>query len=384
MADAGALFGHEDRLSGLGDNLPLNRKLRILHESLKDRFPFIDRAAVAVHDPLRGTLRTYLASDDGAGSLRRYESRLDDAPSLKEILAVGRPRVVNDLKLFEEGAHEHTRAIRSGGYLASYTMPVRVNGSFWGFVFFNSRQSDCFTPEVLDALDVYAHLAASVTFAESMAVRALVGAVKTAHAAVHLRDPETGKHLERMAEYSRLIARELSATGKHDLDDERIERLHLFAPLHDLGKIGIPDRVLLKEGPLSDAERAEMKVHPLKGAEMIDRIASHFGLEQVLGLDVLRAVARDHHEAMDGSGYPRGLKGDQIPIEARIVAVADVFDALSSRRPYKAAWSNEESFAILQRLAREKLDGDCVEALMKQRTAVEEVQARFREPEPAG
>ena len=120
-----------------------------------------------------------------------------------------------------------------------------------------------------------------------------------------------------------------------------------------------------------------MKEHSRKGLEMIDRIASNFGLEHVLGLDVLKSVARDHHEAMDGSGYPRGLKGDEISIEARIVAVADVFDALTSRRPYKAGWSNDEAFDLLRRLAREKLDGDCVDALLRNRAAVEEIQRRF-------
>ncbi len=378
MSAPAELFDHEDRLAPLGENLSLNAKLRAIHDALRVPFPFIDRIAVAVHDPARDTLNTYLASSDDPAS-QGYASRLEDAPSLREILRVGRPRVVNDLALFDAGAHEHTRHIRERGYLASYTMPIRVNAGFWGFVFFNSRRPGCFTPEVLDVLDVHAHLVAAVASAESMAVRALAGAVKTAHAAVHLRDPETGRHLDRMAEFSRLIARDLAATGTRDFDDETIERLHLFAPLHDLGKIGIPDRILLKEGPLSDAERSVMKEHSRKGLEMIDRIASNFGLEHVLGLDVLKAVARDHHEAMDGSGYPAGLRGEEISIEARIVAVADIFDALTSRRPYKAGWSNDEAFALLRRLAREKLDGDCVDALLRNRAAVEEIQRRFAE-----
>ena len=122
-----------------------------------------------------------------------------------------------------------------------------------------------------------------------------------------------------------------------------------------------------------------MKSHAAKGLEMIARIAENFGLEHVSGVEVLRTVAAAHHEAIDGSGYPSGLKGEKIPLEARIVAVADVFDALTSRRPYKEPWSNDEAFALLERLAAEKLDGECVTALVRNRKRVEDIQAHFRE-----
>jgi HD-GYP domain-containing protein (c-di-GMP phosphodiesterase class II) len=373
------VFNHEDRLRGLDAAIPLGRKLELLHAEIAGRFAFVSRIAVATFDPKRRVLKTFLASGGDDGSLSRYETRLEDAPMLLEILKVGRPRVVNDLRLFATGSHAHTKAIARLGYGASYTTPVQVNGSFWGFVFMNSVATGCFTEKVLDELDVFAHLAASVVAAEVLAARVLVAAVRTAHSMVHLRDPETGRHLDRMAEFSRVIAQELAAGGRTDLDDEAIERLYLFAPLHDLGKIGIPDRVLLKGSALSAEERQEMNGHAQKGLEMIARIAENFGLEQVSGVETLKAIAGAHHEAIDGSGYPRGLKGEEIPLEARIVAVADVFDALTSRRPYKEPWSNDEAFAFLGRLAVEKLDGDCVQALLRNRKRVEEIQGQFRE-----
>ena len=193
----------------------------------------------------------------------------------------------------------------------------------------------------------------------------------------HHRDLETGAHLDRMAHYVRLIALELAE--RYGFDDEYIEHLFLFAPLHDIGKIGIPDNILLKQGKLTPEEYQVMKTHARKGREIIDAMLDNFGLEGLHNIDMLRNLAHYHHEAVDGSGYPEGLSGEQIPIEARIVAVADVFDALTSRRPYKEAWSNDKAFAGLRRLAGSGLDAECVEALASRRAEVEEVQARFRE-----
>jgi HD-GYP domain-containing protein (c-di-GMP phosphodiesterase class II) len=381
------VFDHKDRLWALNENVPLGRKWELLHAEIAGRFPFIARLAAAVFDPKRRVLKTFLASGGGDGSPTRYEARLEDAPALAEILRIGRPRVVNDLRLFASGSHEHTKAIARLGYGSSYTTPVLVNGSLWGFVFLNALPTGSFTEALLPEVDLFAHLAANTLAAEVLAARVLVAAVRTAHSMVHLRDPETGAHLDRMAEFSRLIAQDLASRGRGELDDEAIERLHLFAPLHDLGKIGIPDRVLLKGSALTPEEREEMKNHPRMGLEMVERIAANFGLENVPGINVLRSIAGAHHEAVDGSGYPRGLRGELIPLEARIVAVADVFDALTSARPYKEAWTNDDAFGHLRRLAPDKLDQECVDALIRHRVRVEEIQNHFREdmgPEPDG
>jgi HD-GYP domain-containing protein (c-di-GMP phosphodiesterase class II) len=153
----------------------------------------------------------------------------------------------------------------------------------------------------------------------------------------------------------------------------------MFAPLHDIGKIGIPDSVLLKQGRLSSDEIEVMKSHARKGREIIDDLLANFGLESVEHVDILRNIAEYHHECVNGRGYPSGLAGKQIPLEARIVAVADVFDALTSRRPYKEAWSNDQAFAMLETMAGESLDPECVRALFDCRRDVEHIQAQFAE-----
>ena len=373
------LYEHADPLEALNRSVPLEHKLAAIHEALYRHIEFVDRISVVAYDPASDLLKTFLASSPGRNQLVRYEARLADSPSLAEILRAGRPRVVEDLALFRQGRHLHTRIIAEEGYRWSYTVPMYLDASFWGFIFFNSRTPGALAEPALRTLDAYAHLISAVVTAEMLAVRILAAAVKTAHDMVHFRDPETGGHIDRMSRYARLIAQHLAATGAAALDDAAIERIFEFAPLHDIGKLALPDRILLKPARLSEPEREEMKQHTVRGLEMIESIAHNFGLEHLDGLDLLRHIAESHHETMDGGGYPHGLRGGEIPLEARIVAVADVFDALTSPRPYKPSWSDDEAFAWLRKLARSKFDEDCVDALLFNVKKVKEIQAQFRD-----
>jgi len=256
-------------------------------------------------------------------------------------------------------------------------MPMYYNGDFFGFVFFNSYRKNVFDEEVLHLLDMFAHLISLLVMGELASLRTLISAVRAARNFVHMRDTETGAHLERMARYSRIVAKELAP--KYGFDDEYIEHVFLFAPLHDIGKIGIPDSILLKAGLLDTGEREVMKTHAPKGRQLIDSMLRDFGLESFGYLNILRNIAEHHHETMDGAGYPHGLRGDDIAIESRIVAVADIFDALTSKRPYKGAWSTDDAFLQLRKLAGSKLDPDCVEALIKNRAQLEEIKDRFQD-----
>ncbi len=244
-------------------------------------------------------------------------------------------------------------------------------------LFFNSYQSDVFTDKTLRELDIFGHLIALMIINELTTVRVMSAALKTTSKITHMRDPETGCHLDRMSRFSRLITQTLAK--KYRLDDEYIEHVFMFAPLHDIGKIAIPDNILLKPGALDADEKAIMDTHARKGREMIDDIVSNFGLDSIEHINVLRNIAEFHHEAVNGSGYPCGRSNGDIPLEARIVAVADVFDALTSRRSYKEAWSNEQAFDMLKQLAGEKLDLDCVNALLERREEIEHIQKLFQE-----
>lgn len=374
------LFTHQDTLANLHENIPLTEKLRFLHQIIRQDFPFLDRLAIALFDEKTQILKTYTHSTDGNDSpVTTYEAPLSSAPSLHVIIAHRRPRLVQDLNIFSQGTHEHTKRIAAKGYKSSYTMPLYQGRTFIGFLFFNSLQEHPFTPQSLRQIDIYGHLVALMVINELTAIRTLIAAVRAARSMTHYRDLETGSHIDRTAHYARLIARELASN--YDITDEQIEHIFLFSPMHDVGKIGIPDNILRKPSRLDDSEFDVMKTHPEKGREIIDAVLKDFSLGTFGHVDILRNIAEYHHEAMDGSGYPKGLKGDEIPIEARISAVADVFDALTSRRVYKAAWTNEEAFAVLQKMSNAKLDRDCVNALINNLDKVIAIQQQFRDEE---
>jgi response regulator RpfG family c-di-GMP phosphodiesterase len=169
--------------------------------------------------------------------------------------------------------------------------------------------------------------------------------------AAESRDTDTGAHIERM---SRLCERLGRTVG---LGVEQAELLRHASALHDVGKIGIPDRVLLKSGSLDAEERALMNTHPSIGAAILRDARSEL-------LQLAEVVARTHHERWDGRGYPAGLRGEEIPLPGRICTICDVFDALTSTRPYKGAWSVDEALAEIQRLSGRQFDPRLVEAFI--------------------
>lgn len=212
---------------------------------------------------------------------------------------------------------------------------------------------------------------------ELSSARTLLASVRTIIEVVRHKDPETGNHLHRIARFAQLIARHMTTAEGEPLSDEQIERVFLFAPLHDIGKIAIPDKVLLKPAKLDEGEWLVMKTHATRGREIVESIISNFGFSGAKVLETLRNVTELHHEALDGSGYPRGLSGPEIPIEARIVTVADIFDALTSVRPYKRKWTNQAAFDYLMGPARGRVDDRCVQALFMHQPEVERIQEQF-------
>lgn len=180
------------------------------------------------------------------------------------------------------------------------------------------------------------------------------------------KDNETGLHVKRMSEYSHLLA--LAAGWSRD----EAEALLYAAPMHDIGKIGIPDAILQKPGPLTDEEFDIMRQHPIMGLHIIGDTRSPL-------LQLAKVVARTHHEKFDGSGYPAGLAGFDIPQAGRITAIADVFDALTSKRPYKDAWPLEKAFALLNDQKGKHFDPELVDLFISQRDKVAQINLKWQD-----
>jgi HD-GYP domain-containing protein (c-di-GMP phosphodiesterase class II) len=368
---------HTDTFSFLHNENSLKEKLVSAHKKAQEKLPFLARIAVALYDSETAILKTYLHSSGEDNPIEHYQTHIDNAPSLKQILEEGRPRVINNRLTFEDDSNQHTQRIGRQGYAASYTLPIFNNGVFFGFLFFNSYEKDVFTETILNELDLYGHIISLMVINEMSAVNTLTAALKTTGHITHLRDPETGSHLDRMSRYSRLIANALA--DEYQLDDDFIEHVYMFSPLHDIGKIAIQDEILLKDSRLTDDEMDIMKTHTTSGLEMINDLLVNFGLDNISHTGILQNIALSHHEKMNGTGYPEQRVGEDIPLEARIVAVADIFDALTSKRPYKEAWSNQDAFKMLQELSGEELDAACVNALIENEDEVIAVQRQFQE-----
>ena len=213
-------------------------------------------------------------------------------------------------------------------------------------------------------MDRAAHLTAEVAAATATIVERERETIFRLSKAAEYRDPETGAHIHRMAHFSALIGQRLGFS-------EAEQKLLLeAAPMHDIGKVGVPDHILLKPARLLEEELAVMRTHPEIGYQILCGSVSPI-------LDTASIIALTHHEKFDGSGYPRQLKGQEIPIYGRIVAVADVFDALTSVRPYKKAWTDEAAKEFLLAQSGLHFDPECVALFLSAWPEVLQIRSRF-------
>ncbi|MCX7828946.1 MAG: response regulator [Thermanaerothrix sp.] len=212
-------------------------------------------------------------------------------------------------------------------------------------------------------------------------MRAQLATIEALSELAESRDETTGGHIIRTSHYCALLGRGLMELGlyRDQVDHDFIELLKKAAPLHDIGKVGIPDSILLKRAPLTPEEYDAMKNHTIMGEQALLKVLKKYPGHPLLQMGI--QIARSHHEKWDGTGYPDGLKGEEIPLAARIMAVADVYDALRCYRPYKTPLSHEESLFIIEEGSGDHFDPSVVEAFMAMETAFKTTSEKLVFPE---
>jgi len=270
---------------------------------------------------------------------------------------------------------EHVRKHSAGGYV--YIVMLTSNHSAKERVMGLRAGADDFVVKPFDRAELLARVQVARRVLQLETREALIFSLaKLAES----RDPETGKHLERVRRYSRLLAEQLAAHPDFagEITTDFLQLIYLTSPLHDIGKVGIPDSILLKPGRLTPAEFGIIQRHPDIGAETLQGAIE---LNPDAGfLRMAYDITRYHHEKFDGSGYPCGLAGDDIPLSARLVSLADVYDALTTRRVYKAAMSHEEATHIILESRGGHFDPRVVDAFLQIESEFEAIAVAHQDP----
>jgi two-component system, response regulator RpfG len=353
----------------------LNHRLGKVHEQVWQYFPFIVHIAVALYDAKTDVIKTFLDSPAENAPLMHYRTKLASAGWLDDLRGSRRSRVIDELGPSVLGSQPHSLRIIAAGYRASYTVPIFDDERFLGFVFFDADRGRVFSDPVTRQLDLFVKIISLMIEHALQSVTVLFGGLHLLREVSRFRDAETSSHLSRISYYSELIAREIAAElGR---DDDWVEYVRLFSPLHDIGKITTPDAILFKPGKLTAAELEVMKEHAVRGAQILMALIDHLSLQHVPHIGSLLHIARHHHERWDGKGYPDGLSGERIPAEARIIKVADVFDALTCRRCYKEPWPMERAAEFLREGAGTQFDPQCVELFLARIDEIVGIMNRF-------
>lgn len=341
-------------LTNLNNNASFQEMLEYIHSSFSDYIPY-NYIGVAVIDPEKQSIQAFEGVSDGTTkglpfNLAGRGFLLSDT-SLQSVLESNEARIINDLEAYTGGKplSLYNKIILRAGIRSSITLPLKLGDEALGLIFFSSTKKNVYTQEHGQFLKMLAS-GISVSFSQNIFIHDLLyGSTLALAKLAEARDEDTGEHLYRMQEYSKVITEYLLKDHLYleEVDYTYVRKVERFSPLHDIGKVGIRDSVLLKPGKLTTEEFEEIKLHAKYGADVMR--AAEYNLNKhgkslyLPGIE----IAEGHHERWDGTGYPYGKKGLEIPLSARIVAVADVFDALTSKRPYKEAYSFDRAFQMI-------------------------------------
>lgn len=342
-------------LENINNNDSFDGVLQYIYSTFSAFIPYTHIGIALIEDDGESIRASYGISYDNEVNLAKNllgSRTLLKGSSLEKIIETGEVRVINDLEAYlaNRPIKEYNRIILNSGIKASITLPLKINQKPIGIIFFSSNKRNIYKTEHVQFLKTLAN-SISISFQKNILINdVLYSSILALAKLAESRDKNTGEHLQRMKVYSGLIARLLAKNSEHYKDQINVEYIfdiEKFSPLHDIGKVSIRDDILLKPGKLTLEESEIMKNHTVFGTRVLKEADSYIKKKSKSIFKVGIEIAESHHEKWDGTGYPHGLIGEKIPLSARIVALADVFDALTSSRPYKEAYSFEKACTII-------------------------------------
>lgn len=358
-----SLFGLTDRIY---QATSLDEIIKFVYQEFRDLLP-IDWVAMLRMDVSKQQMIVGHIYSNEEQILREGDIISIKHPVLQDVFnenkVVSFNHLEEDLKKYNGGNEFFTNLVRMN-MKSMIVFPLFISGDERALLIFSTHEENAYKNSHRELLS---NITSQVSHAfersigmESLVVSAVEGLAKLAES----RDPETGDHLVRMSLYSYILAQELYDEGIYQEEYGSSYPRHVFnfAPMHDIGKVGVEDSILLKPGKLTDEQWVEMKKHPVIGADVLRRCESQVNLAGYSMFKIGIEIAEGHHEKFDGSGYPYQRKGQEIPLSARIVALADVFDALTSRRPYKEAWAVQKALDLIDEESGKHFDPNVVKA----------------------
>lgn len=371
-------------IENINNSISFEDLLKYIYTAFIDFVPYSYIGIALIKDNGESVEASFGISDGTAEGLPQNllgEKEYIAETSLGEVIETGRARIINDLDeyLYGKEIKKYNKIILEAGIKASITLPLKLNNNPVGVIFFSSCKKNVYTEEHAAFLETLANSIAigfeKSIFFDDMLYSSVLALAKLAEA----RDTDTGEHLERMRKYSAALAQLLYEDSKYmdSITPGFVNDIERFSPLHDIGKVSVKDRILLKPAKLTVEEFEEMKQHTVYGAQVLKEADSYMlkRNKSLFGMGI--EIAENHHEKWDGSGYPYGKSGEDIPLSARIVAVADVFDALTCKRPYKEPFSFDESFEIILQGSGKHFDPEIVRVFKENRQKIFEVYSSF-------
>jgi response regulator RpfG family c-di-GMP phosphodiesterase len=360
-----------DLIENLNQDISFEGILNYIYVSFYEFIPYSHIGIALLKDNNKVLEASYGRSDESLKELPKklvgIRANLNET-SLENIILNGTPRVINDLSTYKKNDEaNYNKILMDAGINSSISLPLKINKNPVGVIFFSSVYKNIYEDRHISFLETLSNsISISLNkniFIDELLYSTLIALAKMAEA----RDEDTGDHLERMKQYTVKITEFLMEDRIYEetITVKFLKDIERFSPMHDIGKVGVRDSVLLKPGSLTEEEYAEMKQHAIYGAEVLRTAEGNIAKRNQSMFKMGIEIAEGHHEWWDGSGYPYKKSGADIPLSARIVAIADVFDALTSKRTYKEAFTFDYSFDLIVDGSGTHFDPNIVESIIE-------------------